>query len=121
MKRVLVVDDEQDQREAVRSLLEVHGYGVTEARNGAEARRLFEAQPFDVVVTDIVMPEVEGTEMIRQLRRIRPDAKIIALSGSDYAERGAYLRIAKSLGAQKTFLKPVDSEDLLEAVRELAG
>ena len=99
--------------------LEAAGYDVDEASDGAEGLTLFKQQPADLIVTDIYMPNKEGLETIRELRRLDPDVKIIAMSGGGSA--GDFLPIAKRLGAAKTMQKPFDNEMLLEAVSEVLG
>jgi len=121
MKRILIIDDNDQLRSLLREILELGNYVVTEAPNGDIGARLFRQQPADLVITDIFMPEKEGLETIRELRRDFPDVKIIAISGG--GSRGAlgYLPTAKKLGAHRTFIKPFEMLELLAAVHELLG
>lgn len=121
MKRIILVDDDDAVRVALRSVLEPRGYQVFEAENGAKALSLPELATASLVITDIVMPDFEGTELIMRLRRERPDLKILALSGSPHAIPSQYLDVARKLGASATLLKPIGSRDLLEAVHGLIG
>jgi len=82
---------------------------------------LFLMHSFDLIITDMVMPEKEGIETIQELRQGFPDIKIIAMSGGGQVGSGEYLHIAKMLGAQRTFAKPVEQEELLKGIRELLG
>jgi len=113
--RVLLVDDEPGVRKLFRQVLEGANYQVTEAHDGSEAVRLARTRSFDVVVTDLVMPEQEGIETIRQLSREHPRLKIIAVSG---AFGGQYLKTAAYIGACATLSKPVSPEALLSAIRK---
>lgn len=94
------------------------GYEVDLAEDGAVAMDRFWAQRPDVVVTDIVMPNREGIETIRELRRVAPQLPIVAMSAG---VRGAQdcLRIAELMGAQVVFPKPFDINSMLEAIAGL--
>jgi PAS domain S-box-containing protein len=111
---ILVVDDEESVRDFFAQVLVRTGYEVVAARNGAEALDKFRERRFDLVLTDLVMPEKEGIEMIGILRKERPDLKVVAVSG---AFGGAFLQVAQLLGANATLLKPVSPDQLLAAVR----
>jgi len=112
---VLVVDDDPGVRDVIRSMLEASGYSVLLAENGKEAMRLLKSERADLILTDLVMPEQEGIETIKALRREYPALKVIAMSG---AFGGDYLRIAAYLGAHATLAKPIQMETLLRLVEE---
>ena len=82
MKRVLVIDDEDLIRRAVRTVLERAGYRVREARSGLDALRLWNEEESDLVITDIHMPGMDGLELIQRLLALKPHLPIIAVSGS---------------------------------------
>lgn len=113
--RVLVVDDDPDVRAVVSSMLEVGGYEASVAQNGREALAALKAGNFAVILTDLVMPEQEGIETIKVIRRDYPDVKVIAMSG---AFGGDYLRIAGYLGAHSTLAKPLQVADVLKSVAD---
>lgn len=113
--RILVVDDDAGVRQVLRSMLESAGFTVGVAGNGREALEIMSAERYDVIITDLVMPEQEGIETIKLLRRDHPQAKVIAMSG---AFGGDYLRIAGFLGAHKTLAKPIRMETVIRTVRE---
>ena len=113
--RVLVVDDDAGVRDVVRSMLESAGYQVVVAENGKEAMKLLETERADLILTDLVMPEQEGIETIKTLRRQYPDLKVVAMSG---AFGGDYLRIAAYLGAHATLAKPIQMNTLLRLVEK---
>jgi len=101
--------------------LEGMGYQVTEASTGADALADFLIQPSDVVITDLLMPEVDGFETIRQLKTISPALKVIAMSGGGRIGSGRYLDVAKNLGAEHTLKKPFTRTELVEALHEVLG
>jgi CheY-like chemotaxis protein len=116
MTNILVVDDEELVRVTLCQMLEQAGYEVIEAANGNQALRVFQEQEVDLVVTDIFMPEKEGIETIRELRKLRPDIKIIAISGGGRTGDLDYLELAKDLGAKRALTKPFKREEVLSAV-----
>ncbi len=97
------------------------GYVVTTAANGRLGVRIFSSQPFDVVITDVIMPEMEGIETIINLKKNTPSVKIIAMSGGSINSSTEYLDIARQLGAAKTFDRPLQRSILLVAVAELSS
>ncbi|MFQ5709523.1 MAG: response regulator [bacterium] len=100
-------------------MLERLGYEVAAFTNGKQAIRFHKKQPVDLVITDIIMPEKEGIEIIIQLRREFPDVKIIAISGGGRTTPQLYLEMAKTLGADRAFFKPFERKEMLEAIKEL--
>lgn len=119
--RILVIEDDQQMRKLYKIKLSEQGYDIVEASNGNEGLRRFRECLPDLVITDLVMPEKEGIEMIMQIKTESPEAKIIAISGGGANQPGVYLKIAKSLGAQKTFAKPVDWPELIAQIKALIG
>ncbi len=119
MKRILVIDDDIQVRQMLKQMLERGGYAVVDASNGEEGIRLYRDEPTDLVITDIIMPEKEGIETIMELKREFPDVKIIAVSGGGRVDPGHYLEIAHRCGGDRTFTKPFDRAELLEAIQQL--
>jgi len=119
MARILVLDDEDLMREAVRLALERDGHKVTEASDGATGLTAFRDCPADVVITDLIMPNMDGAEVIRDLRRESPAVKIIALSGRGGISIKANLDRALMIGADRALMKPCDFDALRQAVGEL--
>jgi CheY-like chemotaxis protein len=113
---ILIVDDEAAVRSYLRSVLEQHGYEVVEAVNGKRGFQEAIARRFDLVITDLVMPEQEGIETIQALRKEMPGIGIIAISGNI---GGPYLKIAASLGADAALAKPVRADLLLTTIAEV--
>jgi DNA-binding NtrC family response regulator len=119
MARILVVDDDEQVRAMLRRTLEREGYEVEEAADGQVALDAHRRQAADLLIVDIVMPEKEGLETIFELRRDDPGVKVIAISGGGHLAPQGYLDTAARFGAQRTFAKPVDRDQLLTAIREL--
>ncbi len=119
-EKILVVDDEDMVRELVLTMLGREGYEVSAARNGREALDLLEGEGFDLVLTDLVMPEMEGIETSRDILARYPGIKVVAMSG--VAESATYLMTAEKLGVSETLAKPFRRKQLLEVVgRVLRG
>ncbi len=114
--RVLIVDDDEQIRSFLATLLEVEGYTVAQAANGKQALEQCRGGDLDLVVTDLVMPEQEGLETIHTIRRHWPRLPVIAISG---AFGGAYLDLAKKLGAGAIIRKPFQPDIVLAEVRRL--
>jgi len=117
--RILIIDDEDRTRMLIRKILEREGYEVMEASNGKEGIKHYRANPADLVITDIIMPEKEGIETILDLRKDFPDVKVIAMSGGGHEEADSYLKIAKQVGAVETMNKPIKNEDLVRIVKNI--
>jgi YesN/AraC family two-component response regulator len=103
------------------AVLAKNKYTVLEASDGKEAITKFKPSITDLIITDIIMPNVEGLKLIMKIREIKPEIKIIAISGGGKAGPGSYLNIAKALGADAIFSKPFSINDLLNKVKELVG
>ena len=120
MARILIIDDDDQFRTMLKTMLEKAGYNdIEEAANGSIGMKLFRQHPFDLVITDIIMPDKEGIEMITELTRDYPRIKIIAMSGGGRTGHQGYLEMAKYLGASRTLAKPFKHADLIDAVQEL--
>ena len=117
--RILVIDDEPEIRKLFVQKLAGKGYEIIEACDGKEGLKLYHETRPDLVITDLIMPEKEGIETITELKREFPNVKIIAISGGGRNVPDAYLHMAKNLGAERTFSKPIDWPELIKAVREL--
>lgn len=121
MERILVIDDEPHILLMVKKMLERAGYEVDLASNGSEGLRLFNKLTPGLVITDIIMPEKEGLETIREMKRISSDLKIIAMSGGGKISADNYLETAKIFGASRLIEKPFSQKQLLTYVEELMG
>ena len=112
---VLLIDDSPDFRNLLRVALALEQYEVVEASDGQEGLRLFEYCQPGLVLLDIVMPEKDGIETLREILRRKPDARVITFSGRSGAEE--HSQVALMLGARRAFTKPFPVADLLEEVR----
>jgi len=122
MATLLLIDDDEDVRTATAMMLRNAGHEVETLPDGRKAVERCQARSFDVIITDVVMPEQEGIETIRRLRDAVPDVAIIAISGGGgYGSGAQYLQTAKMLGADATFEKPVASDELRAAIDEIAS
>lgn len=119
MTRILLIDDDAQARDMLRQMLERAGYDVVEATNGREGLQHYQASAIDLIITDILMPEQDGLETIQELRRLAPEAKIIAISGGGQTGLLDLLPIAEKLGAQCTLRKPLRRQEFLAAVQQL--
>jgi DNA-binding response OmpR family regulator len=120
MGPILVIDDDRQARGVVRSALERAGYEVREASDGGEGVRIARTEHPALVITDILMPNKEGLEVIRELKDENHALPIIAMSGgSQWMPPDAVLRLAGYFGARRTLHKPFSLADLLAAVRSV--
>jgi CheY-like chemotaxis protein len=110
----LVVDDDEVSRLVIGKILEAAKYEVAYAVDGEQGVAFYKKNPFDVIVTDLVMPVMNGLQMIRELYEHYRDVKIIAVTGVDPEN----LPLAKELGAVATMTKPVNPKELLRLVEQ---
>lgn len=119
MKKVLLIDDEPAILLMLKKMVERAGYEVDMASNGIEGINLLNKYSFDLVITDIIMPEREGLEIIAELRRDQPGVKVIAISGGGRLSPEGYLESANLLGADIVFKKPFSQKDMVKAIKSL--
>jgi DNA-binding NtrC family response regulator len=120
--KILIIDDEQDMLERLRQELESNGNTVKCAPNARIGMNLYRSEPFDLVITELIMPERDGLEVIMDLRKLKPSVKIIAISGGGNTGMYHVLSMAEKLGAQRSLIKPFTPNQLLATVHEvLAG
>lgn len=115
---ILVVDDEPQVRELLSVKMQQRGYRVGEAANGQEAIDKLAEGGFELVISDIMMPERDGLEVIMYLKRQHPTVKISAISAPG---NEVFPKSAKALGASRIFLKPFSLEEIATAVDDLMG
>jgi len=116
MADILIIDDDKQMRRLLTRILQGAGHAVREAENGRGGIELFRQQRPALVISDIVMPDMEGIETIRALRTEGPVVPIIAISGGSDP---IYLRAATALGATASLEKPFAAAELLALVAEL--
>ena len=115
MARILVVDDDESIRFLLRTVLEFQGYDVIEAENGYEGLLCYQAEPADLVITDMQMPVMDGLELLMELQRTFPRVKVIAISGGRRT-----LEVAKAF-TPHTFEKPFSLEEVVDTVYEIVA
>lgn len=123
MKKILIVDDEVSTRSALRRMLQLSDYDIVEAADGREALERFANEPIDIVLTDILMPEMDGLEFIQTLQERYEDVKIIVMSGVFEIE-GIYINCldhARRIGVDIVLEKPFSEEELHGAIHQLLG
>jgi CheY-like chemotaxis protein len=113
---VLVVDDDKLARHTLRHMLEHAGFAVVLAATGRQALKTFQERPIAAVVTDIMMPSMDGLRLIRELLALQPGASILAVSGAEKR-----LEVARQVGAKAVLRKPIDLADLVHTMRLLTG
>ncbi|MBT3229637.1 MAG: response regulator [Candidatus Marinimicrobia bacterium] len=116
-KSILIIDDEKSIRDVLVTFFEEKGYNVLTANDGRGGITQFQHHPTDLVITDIVMPRIEGIATIREIRKQSKSVKIIAMTG--YVD--SYLKEAIILGADDSIVKPFNTEDLMAVVDRVMG
>jgi DNA-binding response OmpR family regulator len=127
--KILIIDDERDVRDSVRKFLERAGYEVSVADGGAAGLEAYRSQGADVVITDIIMPQQNGVDVITALRGTDDHVRIIAISGGgNFGPSGylpaaittnAYLAAASKAGASAVLTKPFERQELLDLLDDL--
>lgn len=122
MAQILIVDDDEDIRFLINDALNHAGHSVMEAENGIEAVKLLTQNPFDLVITDIVMPVMDGLELILDLNIDNPHVKIIAITGyGTYINQNENLEMADLIGVDDTLRKPFDLQTLIQKIQGCLG
>ena len=120
MARVLIVDDDGDVRDTLIRLLRLAGHDPLAPQSSVDAVRAVKSGDYDIVITDVIMPDLDGIEIIRLVRTVKPGCPIIAISGGSPTmpvELG--LGMAGKLGANVTLNKPFSKDDLYAAISAL--
>ena len=118
-KHILIVDDDEMMRAFIRELLLINDFEITEAANGKLGLKEFRENTPDLVITDIIMPEMEGISFIRELRSHNEEIPIIAMTGNVHGRMEEYLEISSQLGADEILRKPIKSQEFLDAIERL--
>jgi CheY-like chemotaxis protein len=121
MPTLLIIEDDHHILLMIKRMLEPLGYEIKLASDGNEGLEMFHKFEVDLVITDIIMPEKEGLEIIREMRRERPNLQIIAMSGGGKISADNYLETAKIFGAAKILEKPFSRKQMVSAVQHLLG
>jgi CheY-like chemotaxis protein len=121
MKRILVVDDDPHIRFIIETILTGEGYEVGTADSGDEALRASSKRPYDLVLTDLILPGIDGIETILRLRAMQPELRTIAMSGGWNGGVHTCQPLAGKLGVCRTLAKPFDRMTLLNAIELEVG
>ena len=121
MAHILIIDDEPLMRTLLQDILEKEGHSVQVASDGRSGLALWRQNPADLVLTDIFMPEKDGIEVILEIKRSRPEAKVVVMSGGGQARQLEMVGAATMLGADRAIQKPFDREGILALIRSLLG
>src|SRR5580693_4145679 len=119
--KILVIDDDERMRRLIEKTLTADGYQVLLAADGEAGMRHFRKEKPEIVITDIIMPRQEGLGTIMLMRRERPEAKVIAVSGGGRVGNFDVLDAATNLGADDVISKPFRPEELLSRVHRVAA
>jgi len=119
MYRILVVDDDKALRHGLAKARRQHGYDVTEAGDGREAMVILREHAQDLIITDINMPEMDGIEILNELRATKTPVPVIAMSGGGRVPKSLLLGSASVLGAVETIEKPFELATLLRTMERL--
>ncbi|TQV81476.1 response regulator [Aliikangiella coralliicola] len=119
MALVLIVDDDPQMLRLLTDVVELDKHDVLLAQDGALAIEYFEHQLPDLMITDILMPNKEGLELISEVREKFPGIKIIAYSGGGSSDPESYLEFASGMGADKVFSKPMPLGELRQEIQSL--
>ena len=118
-KHMLIVDDDEMICEFIKAVLSMEDYTFSQAENGKEGLKKFKHEHFDLVITDIVMPEMEGISLIRELRAKNKNIPIIAMTGNIHGRMEEYLDLTTQIGANHILRKPIKPADLINTVEML--
>lgn len=119
MKKILIIDDEEPIRKMLTKFLTLNGFDVISVSDGNKGIESYKDESPDLVITDLIMPEKNGLELIKELKSINNEIKIIAMTGGGITHPQMYLDLASKFGAERTFAKPVNNDDLLSAINEI--
>jgi DNA-binding NtrC family response regulator len=114
--RILVIDDDEGITDSIARLLRTQNHTVTQMNDAGRALEYLESNPFDLVITDIIMFGTDGIEAIQAIRRQFPAMPVIAMSGGGCGFRPGCLQTAHMLGANETLDKPFEDAKLFETI-----
>jgi len=117
--KVLLIDDNDVFRKAISDTLEILNYEVTPLTDGRKVVQYLETSRYDIIITDIIMPDKDGFETINDIRRFDDNIPIIAVTGDGAYEQNQNLMIAEKLGATDTIMKPFETSALVEKINQI--
>jgi len=117
-RKILLVDDDDNLRNVLEQNLTLAGFEVATADDGRAAADLLAVQPFDLVLTDLIMPRMDGIELLGEMRKHYPRIPVIAMSGGGRMPPSHYLQTAGKLGAKALMEKPFTTSELVAKLNE---
>lgn len=114
--KILIVDDDETMRQGLEEVLNEGGYGIATAENGMEALRKIENKAFDLVITDLVMPKVDGMDLLREIRKLRPNCLVIMITAFGTIDNAVE---AMKRGANDYIVKPFEPSDFIIKVKRV--
>tara|TARA_Y100000588_G_scaffold97414_1_gene105689 strand:- start:20067 stop:20435 length:369 start_codon:yes stop_codon:yes gene_type:complete len=118
--RILIINDDELMRGFLRELFTREGFTIREAQDGAAGIQAFKDEASDAVITDLYMPEADGIEVLREIRKESKEVKIVAISGGTTGGgRTDILQVMQDLGVDRTLQKPFKPEEMVSLVKEL--
>ncbi len=116
---ILLVDDDNGFRESVRDILDIEGYQVIDVERGSDALALVKEEDIDLVITDILMPDIEGVELTTKIKKLKPGLKVIGMTGGGAIGADKVLKVCSSVFFDSTLRKPFSCDELLTAIEYL--
>ncbi len=114
--KILVVDDEHLVRWSLRRYLEAEGFETLDAESGVRALEILEKEPIDILITDLMMPEMNGLELIRKALVMKPELDVLVITANDST---SVIQSAEDAGAKRTFTKPIPFKELSGTIQAL--
>ncbi len=121
MKKILIIDDDPIILSLMQAMLSKHEYITKTAGDGHEGLEMIKHEQFDVVVTDLIMPQIDGMEVIKKVRKQSPETKIIAISGGGRIDADVYLQMAERMQEVATLCKPFTAKDLIKTIEHVTA
>ena len=119
MATILIIDDDIGIQKLFSLFLTGEGYSVKTAGNGIDGLEKLHSEEIDLVLVDIMMPEMDGLEVVQEIRKNDMELPVIAISGGMLGAAVNFVSCARAFGANRIFVKPVSCSDLLKSVKEL--
>lgn len=116
LSKILLIDDDREVRLSIRTVLESVGHEVIDCASAAEGMSAAKNNAFDAAIVDLILPDVDGLEVISEMRKNLPNLKVIAISGGGEMLKKSYLPVAEAFGAIASLEKPFEAQTLIDAV-----
>ena len=116
MVKILVIDDDREVRLSIRTALESVGHEVTDCANAVEGINAANEHTFNIAIIDIILPDIDGLEVISEMQKSLPNLKVIAISGGGVLLQKSYLSAAEAFGATASLEKPFEAQALIDVI-----